>query len=181
MWRRRNSRDGNSRGFSLIELMIVVAIIGILTSILVPALLDAVHRAKQRRTMAELGQVGTAWMSWLTDQVGASSAGSAKTYSLSGFAPVTYPELFGYLHPSSTFFYMQEVPQIDPWGSELSYSKNADLSSDHLLLICAAARNQIFDICNGGQATLPIGPFTSTDFDQDIVWADGGLIRWPGY
>ena len=24
-----------------------------------------------------------------------------------------------------------------------------------------------------------VGPFLATDYDQDIVWADGNFLRWP--
>lgn len=50
----------NSRGFTLIELLIVVAIIGIIAAIAIPNLLNALDRAKQKRTMADLRSVGSA-------------------------------------------------------------------------------------------------------------------------
>ena len=174
MSRRYRRRE---RGFTLLELLIVVALIGIIASITIPFFIDALNRAKQRRTMGELAMVGQAWMSWLTDQSGAASAGQGKTYDISGFLDVTYPELFNYLHPTSTFFYMQEIPQQDAWGSGMKYWRNANLRSDRVIVICASARDNIFETCN--TTTLPIGPFSRTDYDSDIVWADGGMISWP--
>lgn len=170
-------RRHRAQGFSLLELVLVVAMIGILATIIMPFLVDALHRAKQRRTMGELTLVGQAWMSWLTDQGGAASAGQGKTYDISGFLPVAYPELFGYLHPTTSFFYMQEVPQVDAWGSAMLFWRNPNLRSDRVLVICASARDNVFETCNS--TSFPIGPFISTDFDSDIVWADGGLVRWP--
>ena len=166
------------RGFSIIELVLVVAVIGIVASILIPNLIDALHKAKQRRTMGELRLVGTAWMSWLTDQAGAASAGANQLYDVSNHREVTYPEIYGYLHPTDTFFYMQEIPEYDAWGSQLTFYMNEDLRTDNQLLLCAAARDDIAETCDGSE-DIPIGPFLATDFDQDIVWADGFLLRWP--
>ena len=47
-------------GFSLIELLIVVAIIGIVSTIAVPQLMDAIDRGRQRRTMADMRSLSTA-------------------------------------------------------------------------------------------------------------------------
>lgn len=173
MFKRRSRR-----GFSIVELVLVVAIIGILASILMPHLIVAIHRAKQNRTMAELKSVGTAWMSWLTDQTGAASAGSAQVYNVQEFEPLTYAQIYGYLHPSETFFYMQDVPDVDGWGSPLTYYMNPNILSDNRILVCASARDGFFETCDGTN-NIEIGPFVSTDFDQDVVWADGYLVRWP--
>lgn len=166
------------RGFSIIELLIVLLIIGIIASILIPNLLDAVHKAKQRRTMGELRLIGTAWMNWLTDNNGAASAGANQTFSVGTFVEHTYPQIFGYLHPTDTFFYMQAVPEFDPWGSQLKYYMNTSLQSESQLLLCSLARDGVPDQCDGTSDIL-IGPFIATDFDQDIIWADGFLLRWP--
>ncbi len=166
------------RGFSIIELMLVVAIIMIVASLIMPNLINALHKTKQKKTMAELSNVGKAWMSWLTDQAGATSAGAQKSYDVTGFIELDYVDLFDHLHPSETFFYMQEIPQRDAWGSLMSFWRNPNLRSDKVMVICAAARDNIFDTCDG-RTELPVGPFMRTDFDSDIIWADGGLLRFP--
>ena len=170
-------RNRKQRGFTLIELLIVVAIIGIIAAILIPNLLDALQKAKQKRTVSDARNAGTAWMSWLTDQVGAASAGAAKTYSGGQHSLITYPTVFEYLHPSATFFYMQEVPQLDGWAFPYFYAVNYDLVQTNVLMICSAGRGgTTLAACN---STWTVTPFLATDYDQDIIWADGYFVRWP--
>lgn len=171
-------RRRSQKGFTLIELLIVVAIIGIIAAILIPNLLDALQKAKQKRTVADIRNTGTAWMSWLTDQVGAASAGAAKTYDTANFGQVTYAQLFGYLRPSDSFFYMQEVPQLDGWRYALTYGKNANLLGANVLIICSGGRDGFETMCHNTDWT--VAPFVSTSYGTSIVWADGYMVSWPG-
>ncbi len=176
--RRDRNRAGRLGGFSLIELLVTVTIIGIIAAILIPNLLTALQKAKQKRTVAEVRNVGTAWMSWLTDQVGAAAAGAAKTYDASSFGDPSYLEVFGYLHPYDTFFYMQEVPQLDGWKYPFAFGKANSLIASSVLIVCSGGADGAMD---GDDCTksYDLAPFVATDFDQDIVWADGYFVRWP--
>src|SRR5258705_12538876 len=49
-----------AKGFTLVELLIVVAIIGIVASIAIPNLLNAIDKGKQKRTMSDLRAIGSA-------------------------------------------------------------------------------------------------------------------------
>lgn len=174
-------KRNRQRGFTLIELLIVVAIIGIIAAILIPNLLDALQKAKQKRTVSDMRNAGTAWMSWLTDQVGAASAGAGKRYDASKHASVDYTTLLFYLRPTDTFFYMQDVPQIDGWRNPLEFGLNPNLLQSSVMSIYARSR----DNAKASHQNIDVGqvfdvlPFLATDYDQDIVWADGYFVLWP--
>ena len=53
-------RRNDSRGYSLIELLITLVVIGVIAAISIPNLLAAIDKGKQKRTMADLRTVGTA-------------------------------------------------------------------------------------------------------------------------
>ena len=166
------------QGFSLLELLVVVAVIGIIAAILIPNLLIAIQKAKQKQTVAEVRNAGNAWMSWLSDQIGAASAGAAKVYDASSFNETTYPELFAYLHPTDTFFYMQELPQVDGWRYPLQFGMSASLASAQTIIICSGGAEGVLE-GNDCTKSYSVAPFIATDFDQDIIWADGYFVRWP--
>ena len=55
------------RGFTLIELLVVVTIIGIILAIAVFNFLNAIQRARQKRTMADLRAIGKALEAYSVD------------------------------------------------------------------------------------------------------------------
>ena len=86
-------------GFSLIELLIVVAIIGIIAAIAVPQLMNAMDRGRQRRSMADMRNIATANGTMRVD----TGAYAATLVALTGAG------------------YMQVTPANDGWGTAYVY------------------------------------------------------------
>jgi general secretion pathway protein G len=88
------------RGFTLIELLIVVAVVGIIAAIAVPNLLNALDRAKQKRTMADLNSV----------------AAAVESYSVDNTIYPTAADMAA-LRASIEPVFMKDAPSIDGWGN----------------------------------------------------------------
>jgi general secretion pathway protein G len=159
-------------GFTLIELLIVIAIIGILAGILIPNLLDAMEKAKQKRTVADMRITGTAMFAWLSDEVGAAAAGAAVTQIDTGqYKTIALDDLRELMVPQ----YIEIIPVLDGWKHNYHY----------FLDPTNPLNQQVMAIGSGGRdnsaiaGTYTVAGFDPTDYDQDILWADGFFVRWP--
>ena len=153
------------RGFTILEVLIVVAIIGIIAAIAIANYLNAAQRTRQKRTMADMRSIGVAWESRAVD---------TKAYNAAGFsmpaALLTYAELTTLLAPT----YMRNIPSTDGWGHALQFATDQPIGgrSASEYAIRSPGRDGVF-----AGSTYASGPTTS--FDCDIVYSGGAFVVWP--
>lgn len=156
-----------AEGFSTIELLVAVAIIGILAAIGISSYFGALHKSRQKRTMADIRGIAVAWEARAVDvkQYNAASAAVAMPPVV-----ITHADLRSLLAPT----YLANVPQFDGWGYALDYRLDQGIGSGRPgaeYMIRSPGRD------NQHQATYDPGPTTS--FDCDIVYSNGSFVVWP--
>ncbi|PWT91456.1 MAG: hypothetical protein C5B54_05260 [Acidobacteria bacterium] len=145
---------GKQSGFSLVELMIVIAIIGLICAIIIPNLIDARERARQRATVGEMHTWSTALAEFYVDK------------SL-------YPDPAG----GMAVVYSQLVPHAvetlhlnDAWDFPFVYdSDSANNFQDYTLRSTG----------NNGVVDPGITPGTWFYFFLDIILTDGTFVNAP--
>ena len=143
----------------------VVAIIGILSAIAIPNLINALQRAKQKRTMVSIRNLATAWEARASDTSKYNAAGIA-----GASVPVPLADLAGELEPT----YMKVVPRKDGWERDLTcYAEFAlgDTEVAQRYAITSPGRDGVYD------TNYTPGLFTS--FDCDIIFANGQFVTFP--
>jgi hypothetical protein len=134
-------------------------------------------REAQKKTIADMRNLGTAMFSWLTDQVGAGAAGQSQTEpagkaaDLAQYSPISHAELEKILVPQ----YLQTVPERDGWGHPYELYLNVkNVLAPQVMGIRSPGRDGRFSANR-----YSVGSFPPDQFDEDIVWVDGFFARWP--
>ena len=166
-------------GFTLIELLIVVAIIGLLTAILMPIFQEAIQKAKQKGTMADIQSLTKAIMMYVSDH---GSAPANPNGALQAGGPFLAD--LDALHISN-------VPTTDQWGHPLRVWTGAGVSG-HFGISSSDVGPDDFLIQSMGQdgvdegyvysAASPIDYYsvnTVADFKKDLIMWNGAWIHAP--
>ena len=117
-------RCGFLTGFTLIELMIVVVILGLLATIVMPRILDRPEQARRMKAKVDIRYIETTLALFKTD------TGRFPTTSEGLEVLVSDPGIKGY----DSNGYLDKVP-LDPWGNRYLYlypgvhSRDYDLES----------------------------------------------------
>lgn len=163
------------KAFTLIELLIVVAIIAILALIAVPNFLEAQVRAKVSRCKSDMRSIAVAWEAYRVDWncyprdqdnwVGPGGGGALEN----GYTQITTPVAYITSIPFDPFFtaYSMNPAHGDPSPGEpgISYAPHYEVAS-------AVITDEPYDcFCISG-----VGPDRRDDFGGNDNWPDGGEL-----
>ena len=157
---RRSARSG----FTLIELLVTVAIIGILVAIAAINYRNAIERARQRRSMADIRTLSTTMETYALDLARYPPASAYVLPTGLSLPAETLQVARRYLEPT----YVRAVPLVDGWNSWFLYGTSPS-KTDYGLRSTG----------RGGVAETDPAFGPTTDLDADIILVNGQFIQWP--
>src|SRR5262245_37883450 len=140
----------DSRGYSLIELLITLVVIGVIAAIAIPNLMAAIDKGKQKRTMADMRSIGSAVEAYSVDNGSYPIASDAPTLALA----------------ISTSGFVKVMPRVDGW--------------DHAYVVDSGTTAYTISSSgkDGAPSGCVIGTQT-TLFNQDICFSHGQFVQYP--
>jgi general secretion pathway protein G len=109
----------HSSGFTLIEILIVIVIMGLLISLVAPTLFSKVSSSQRKTTMAQMSMISTALITYRLDI---------------GAFPDKLEELRSSDEPGWDGPYLPRAIPVDPWGNPYVYSVTGDKMAPYALL-----------------------------------------------
>lgn len=173
-------RHRASDGFTLIEVLIVIVVLGVLLLILLPLYNGALQKSKQKGTMAEINSLAKAVMSYVTDHDSAPTNPGGDIRSSPQFIKEVSP------------YHIMAVPVFDQWhgplqawmgvavGTEFGI-KPETVSADDFI-IASWGRDRISENFVYNEAAPANGFYALSvieDFDKDLILWNGQWIRVP--
>lgn len=152
-------RVSSRKGFTLIELMIVIAIIAILAAILVPNFIRARAQGQVTSCKANLKNIGTACEMYATDNGG------------------RYPGSLTKLAEENNGIqaYMKTIPKCPSAGTSAVYKYSATMNPDQYLVYCSGSNHT----AAGCSANLPAFTATVGLLENAQACEDAGLGKDP--
>jgi len=158
-------------------LVFAIASMGIIAAILIPNFLDALHKAKQKRTVVDLRSLNVALVSYWVDHEGLPEGD-------------TFDDVVEALTPD----YMSDPPRLDGWkrpyryecwveetaveeGTEIERSPQSTPCTVYRL--ASPGRDGVYE--HDALADYEIQAFYPTDYDRDVVFGPDAAIQYPEY
>jgi general secretion pathway protein G len=144
-------RPRGETGFTLVELLIVVAIVGLIAAIAVPNLLNALDRGKQKRTMGDIRAIASAIEAYTIDHSRYPDA-----TDIDGLRAILESD------------FIRTMPLADGWNNRF-------------VAVSAAAGYTVASEGKDGAGgvTACAGAPTCGNLDDSIVFINGQFIQWP--
>jgi type II secretion system protein G len=171
--------SNQKRGFTLIEVLVVVAIVGILAALLLPQFITSIQKAKQKGTMQDMNGIAKSIIDYITDV---------------GFAP----EQSGAVVAGSTFveelrpFYVKALPLLDQWGTTFFVYCGTAVASAGLSGITEGGPDDFVIVSYGRDRRQtafsydPMDPRTAyfeltalPSFNEDLIIWNGSWVHAP--
>ena len=144
------NHEQRAAGFSLIEILIVIVVLGIIMAMTVSSLLNARDKARQGATIADMRNIATAIEAYTVD------------YSLPPDTQL-FPAVAALLSP----YHNRNVPVDDHWGHVYTYVSDIDMN----YTLISFGKDGI----DGADMT----PATRFEFSRDIIVRNGEFPGLP--